>query len=217
MTAVPRLLQPKAPRLPAAGAQYDLMSQNQLHNALRVYFNQLDGMSGALLGRNGGQYLDCPNGLFFNTADQTFAAVNTAYPVLFPTAYLTNAVDVNAGTDSRVYVAVSGIYNFQYSGQLVSTNSSTKDVFLWIKRNGVNIGYSTHVYSVSGNGHHITIGWTFNIDMLAGDYLELEIAVTDTTVRLEATAPTAVHPGVPSSVIAVNFIAPVPEVLPTPP
>ena len=217
MATLPRLRQPKAPRLPAAGREYEPRAQDQLLNALRLYFNQLDGMSAALLGHNGGQFVDCPNGLFFDTADQSLAAPNTATAVLLRQTYLSNGVYINAGTDSRVYVSVSGVYNFQFSGQLTSTNSSAKDVYIWIVRNGVSIGYSTHAYTISGSGTQLEVSWNFNIDMQDGDYLELEWAASDTAVTLAATAATAPHPGIPSAVMAVNFIAPLPEVLPTPP
>lgn len=217
MATLPRLLQPKAPRLPAAGREYEALAQDQLLNALRLYFNQLDSMSAALLGRNGGQFVDCPNGLFFDVANQTLTAPNTATAVLLRQTYLSNGVYINAGTDSRVYVSVGGVYNFQFSGQLASTNSSAKAVYIWIVRNGVSIGYSTHAYTISGSGTQLEINWNFNIDMQAGDYLELEWASSSTDVALAATVATAPHPGIPSAVMAVNFIAPLPEVLPTPP
>jgi hypothetical protein len=56
-----------------------------------------------------------------------------------------------------------------------------------------------------------------NIDLDVGEYLELEIATTDTNVRLDAVAATSPHPGIPSSVMAVNFISPLPDPRPTPP
>jgi hypothetical protein len=171
----------------------------------------------SVLGPNGGQYIDCPNGLFFSTSDQTLAAINTATPVEFPIEYLNNGVEVNAGTESRIYVSISGIYNFQFSGQLVSGSSSAKQVYLWIKRNGVNIGYSTHQYTLSGSGNHLNVGWNFNIDMQKDDYLELEWAANDTNVTMEATAAAGAHPGIPSAVMAVNYAGPLPDVIPTPP
>ena len=33
----------KSPNLPLAPAEYDFGYQSQFHNALRIYFNQLDG------------------------------------------------------------------------------------------------------------------------------------------------------------------------------
>lgn len=205
------------PALPLGGQEYNKQFQDQFNNVLRLYFNRLSTNVNLTLGTNGGQYIDCPNGLFFNTADQTFAATNTAYPVVYSATYLSNGVALKSGSTSQIEVSVGGVYNFQYSGQLLSTNSSAKDVFLWIKRNGTAIGYSTHAYTITGSNAYLEINWNFNIDLAAGEYLELEVAASDTAVRLDAEAATSPHPGIPSSVMAVNFIAPLPDPRPTPP
>jgi hypothetical protein len=212
-----KLDSPAAPNLALAPMEYSAFFQDQYSNILRLYFNRLQNVTQNVLGPNGGRYIDCPNGLFFNTADQTFGAVNTGYPVVFDSTYLSNAIALQTGSTSKVEVSIGGIYNFQYSGQLLSTNSSAKTVYIWIKRNDITIGYTTHAYTLSSNGEYTEISWNFNIDLDVGEYLELEVATTDTNVRLDAEAATSPHPGIPSSVLAVNFIAPLPDPRPTPP
>jgi len=211
------LRQPAPPSLPAAGANYERAYHDQFNNVLRLYFNQLNNNVAALLGDNGGQYVACPNGLFFNTVDQTFAAANTAYPVVFNATYLNNAVRLQAGSTSKVEVSIGGVYNFQYSGQVKSISSSAKNLYLWIARNGTDIGYSTHAWTFHDNNHYAEISWNFNIDLDIGEYIELQIASDSTDIRLDAEAATAPHPGIPSGVLAVNFIAPLPDPRPTPP
>ena len=137
--------------LPIAPVQYGQQYADQFNNALRLYFNQLDGNIGSVVGQFGGQYVDCPNGLFFNTQDQTFGATGTAYPVVFDNTYLHNAVALKTGSTSQIQVTVPGIYNFQYTGQVLSTNSSAKTIYLWIKRNNVTIGYSTRATTININ------------------------------------------------------------------
>lgn len=211
------LQNPAAPNLPLAPEKYAPLYHEQLNNTLRLYFNRLSGNLRQLLGANGGQFIDCPNGLFFNTADQTFAATNTAYPVVFNNTYLNNAVALQAGSTSKVEVSVGGVYNFQYSGQVKTTSSADKNLYLWIARNGTDIGYSTHAWTFHNNDHFDEISWNFNIDLAAGEYIELQIAADSTAIRLDAEAATAPHPGIPSGVLAVNFIAPLPDPRPTPP
>lgn len=211
------LRSPPAPNLPLSPDVPDRRYSDELNNVLRLYFNQLSGVVAGIAGRNGGQYIECPVGLFFNTADQTFAATNTAYPVVYNQTYLNNAVALQAGSTSKIEVSISGIYNFQYTGQLVSGSSSAKTLFLWIKRNGVTIGYSTRAETVAVNNGYTGINYCFNIDLAAGEYIELEAAVTDTALSLEATTATSPHPGIPSSVISVNYVGPLPDPRPTPP
>lgn len=212
-----RLLSPAPPNLPLADNAYSRYYQDQLNNVLRLYFTQLRNVTEQLVGPNGGQYIDCPNGLFFSTDDQPIVSANVAQPIDFPIEYLNNAVRVNSGTDSRVYVDVGGVYNFQFSGQLRSNSSSAKQVYIWIARDGTDIGYSTHQYTVSGGNTHLNISWNFNIDLDVGEYVEMQWASDDVDMSLEAAAATAPHPGMPSAVMAVNFIAPLPVPRPTPP
>jgi len=205
------------PRMPSPGLEYDQRFQNQFEDILRLYFNQLDNALRAVIGTNGGQYVDCPNGLFFNTADQTFGATNTAYPVVFNQTYLNNAVALQSGSTSKIEVSVSGIYNFQYTGQVLSSSSSAKTIYLWISRNGTDIGYSTRAKTVSSNGQYTDIAWGFDIDLQTGDYIELKAAVSDTNLKLDAQTASSPHPGIPSSVMTVNYVGPLPATLPTPP
>jgi hypothetical protein len=212
-----RLQKTPPPALPFAVPAYTPTYIDQLLKVLRLYFNRVSEVLNAITGVNGGQYIDCPNGLFFSTTDQPIAVINTAQPIDFPIEYLNNAVRVNSGTDSRIYVDVGGVYNFQFSGQLLSGSASAKQVYIWISRNGTDIGYSTHQYTVSGSGNHLNISWNFDIDLDAGEYIEMQWAADDTNMKLEAAVATALHPGMPSAVMAVNFIAPLPNPRPIAP
>lgn len=205
------------PALPLAQADFNRQYQDKLNNVHRLFYNRLTNITNSLLGPNGGQYIDCPTGLFFSTTDQPIAVVNVAQPIDFPIEYLNNAVRVNSGTDSRVYVDIGGVYNFQFSGQLLSGSASAKQVYIWIARNGTDIGYSTHQYTVSGSGTHLNISWNFDIDLDEGEYIEMQWASDDIDMKLEAAAATAIHPGMPSAVMAVNFIAPLPNPRPVAP
>ena len=196
---------------------YTRRAWDVLNNVLRLYFNRLSDALNNVIGVNGGQYVDCPYGLFFSTDPQTLSGANTAHPIEFPVTYLSNAVEINAGTESRTYALVSGVYNFQFSGQLKSTSSSAKQVWVWITRSGAPVGYSTHQYTLEGSNNHMEISWNFDIDMTAGQYVELQWAADSTSVVLEATAAAGPHPGIPSAVLAVNFVAPLPDTLPVPP
>jgi hypothetical protein len=90
-------------------------------------------------------------------------------------------------------------------------------VSLWITRNGTDIPYSTRITTVKANGDYIEATWNFNIDLAAGEYIELKTSVDDhyTEIDFAAIAATAPYPAGASSVLSVNFIAPLPEPRPT--
>ena len=209
-----RLISVDQPQLPIAPDIYDPRWQNQYNNIQRTFYARIGNAVNAMVGRYGGQYLETPNGLFYNMVDQTFSLANTAYPVEFHTTYLSNGILRNV--DHTVSVLYPGIYSFQYSGQAVSSTAKDKNLYLWINRNGTDIGFSTHVYTVSGNGQYLVVEWNFLIDLQAGDTISLKVLVDDITLRLDA-VPAAGHPGVPSSVLAINLVSLLPDTLPTPP
>lgn len=207
----------QAPALPVAPESPLRAYLDALNNILRLFFNRLANSVNLLTGNNGGRFIDSPNGLFWDNADQPIATINVAQPVRFNQTYLDNGMSINGLTTSEITVTYSGIYNFQFTGQLRSTSGSGKIVFIWIRRSGIDIGYTAREYSVSGSGKELEINWSFNIDLQAGQYIQIMIAADSTDIQLDAVAPTSPHPGIPSAVIAVSFVSTLPENLPTPP
>jgi hypothetical protein len=208
-----------APNLPLATEVYSRYYQDQLNNVLRLYFNRLDNFIAQLQtdGAIDPGLINNPNGLFFSTVDQTLAAVDTGYPITFNQTYLNNSVALQTASTSKIEVAVGGVYNFQLSAQLKSTNSSGKDVQIWIRRNNITIGYSSHKYTVEGSDNHMNVNWNFDIDLAANEYIEMYWGADDTNVTLEAIPASAPYPAVASAVMAVNYVARLPDPRPTPP
>jgi hypothetical protein len=208
-----------APNLPLATETYSRFYQDQLNNVLRLYFNRLDNLIAQLQtdGAIDPGLINNPNGLFFNTADQTLAAINTGYPITFNQTYLNNNVALQTASTSKIAVAVGGVYNFQLSAQLKSTNASAKDVQIWIKRGTTTIGYSSHKYTVEGSDNHMNVNWNFDIDLAATEYIEMYWGADNTNVTLEAIPASAPYPAVASAVMAVNYVARLPDPRPTPP
>jgi hypothetical protein len=213
------LNQVAAPNLPLAPIQLNAQYIDQLNNVLRLYFNRLDAILAQLQvsGAIDPGLINNPNGLFFSTVDQTLAAVDTGYPITFNQTYLNNEVALQSGSTSKIEVNVDGVYNFQLSAQLKSTNASAKDVQIWIKRGTTTIGYSSHKYTLEGSDNHMNVTWIFDIDLADGEYIEMYWGADDTNVTLEAIAASAPYPAVASAVMAVNFVARLPSPRPTPP
>jgi hypothetical protein len=208
-----------APSLPLATDEYERRYQDQLNNVLRLYFNRLDNFIARLntSGAINPVLINNPNGLFFNTANQTLAAVNTGYPITFNQTYLNNEVALQTASTSKIAVTVPGVYNFQLSCQLKSTNASGKDVQIWIKRGTTTIGYSAHKYTLEGSDNHFNVAWNFNIDLAAGEYIEMYWGADDTNVVMEAIAASAPYPATSSAVMSVSYVARLPDPRPTPP
>lgn len=211
------LIPPRAPLLPLPPTEYTQQYVEQLTNALRLYFNQLDNTNATLLGANGAQFLEKPYGLFFDTADQTAGAPDTAYELEYGTTYLSNNISV--ANDTEISVVKPGVYSFTVTAQLISTSASAKTMYMWINRGGVDIGYSTRAVTLSSNNEYAEITWDFIIDIPdpATDTIIMKWATTSTDLKFHAATAAGAHPGIPSVVMYATFVSPLPAVLPTPP
>jgi hypothetical protein len=194
------------PRLPAAPTQYDAQFIEQYSNILRLYFNQLDNLTGVLLGETGGRYIRFPYGAFHDTTTQTAAATGTAYAVTFNSTNLSNDVSIGSPT-SRIVVANAGIYNFQFSLQLDKASGAAGHTYIWARVNGVDVPYSASEVAIQGTTAEAIPAWNFVLSMNATDYFQLMWSVDDTNIQLKAVAAAAPVPAIPSVILTATFVS----------
>lgn len=142
-------------------------------------------------------------GSFYDTTSQTAAAINTAYAMTFNTVDLSSGVTRGTPT-SRIYVDTLNIYNVQFSAQVDKTAGGVGLVWVWLRKNGVNVPDSAGQIRIQGNNAEVLAAWNYIIELNAGDYIELMWEVDDTSVILLAEAASAVHPSVPSIILTVT-------------
>jgi len=151
-------------------------------------------------------------GSYYDTTTQSIAAINTAYAITLNS--VSNKINdgpmqygVYIGTPtSRVYVDRSANYNIQFSLQLYSSSASAKNVSIWLRVNGVNVGESATVITITGNGVATVAAWNFVINLTAGDYFELMWAADSTSVTIQSSAATSVVPAIPGVIMTVTSL-----------
>ena len=153
-----------------------------------------------------------PYGSFQSLADQTAAAVNTAYAVTYDTTDFSNGVSV--ASSSRVTVKNYGIYNFQTSIQFTNTDSQEHAVSVWFRKNGSDIVNSNTQLSIiarhgSINGSCV-FAVNFYFELQANDYIEMMWSTNSTTVKLDylPTQTTPTRPATPSVIATMQYVAP---------
>lgn len=179
------------------------MPQQLLENAdLRNYFQDIQTILFQLSTK-----LDQMNkyGSFFDTTTQTAAATNTAYAVKFNNTAISSGVTIGTPT-SRVQVNTDGLYNFQFSMQLINTAGGTHSIWIWFRVNGVDIANSATKLKVQGNTTEDVAAWNFVTLMNAGDYLEIMWAVSDTAVQIYSMSSSSPVPAVPSVILTVDYM-----------
>jgi len=205
------------PALPIPGDNIDKRYIDSQNNVLRLYFGRVSNAINNVTGHLGGRFLDVANGVFFSTVNQPIATINTGQVVTFNNTYLNHGVSINGVSNSQITVEYSGVYNFQFSAQPTSNSASTKIVYLWIARDGTDIGYTGKQFTLQGSADVHDMVYSFNIDMLAGQYLEMKWSSDDVNTSLTTQTASTPHPGVPSAVMTVNLVSALPDTLPTPP
>jgi hypothetical protein len=207
---------PALPSLGLSGAVYSQDVQNQNNGILRLFFTKLVNVISSLIGPSGGKYLNNPYGAFQDSTDQTAASTTVAYPITFNTTDFSNGVSVVS--NSRLTVAVDGLWNLQFSLQFKNTSNDGQDVDIWFRKNGTNIDNSNSRFHLparksTGDPSHMIAAMNFFVSMITNDYIEIMWRTTSTAVSLEhfdtSTSPT--RPAVPSAIATMTFVSNLPN------
>ena len=142
-------------------------------------------------------------GSFYDTTTQLAALINTAYAITFNSTDMSVGVTLGSPT-SRVYVDTHNVYNIQFSAQIDKTSGGTANVWIWLRKNGVDVPYSAGQIQIQGNNAETVPAWNYLLDMNAGDYFELMWEVNDVSVELTSFVASAIHPGTPSIILTVS-------------
>lgn len=146
-------------------------------------------------------------GTFLNTGDHVADTANTATSIPIDTVIKSRGFTITGTSNTRITCSISGLYNFSVSYQIISTNASAKDIYFWVRRNGVDQPLSTRRQSITGNGVYQTFACTWSVSLTAGQYVELMWAVSDVTVTLHGSASSAFSPSAPSVLLTVSEAA----------
>jgi hypothetical protein len=141
-------------------------------------------------------------GQFVKTTSTTPAVINTAYPIDIDARTIGDGVTIGTPV-SRMVFAKKGLYQFGYTVQLKSTSAAVKNVWVWWRKNGVDIADSATVTALSlNNEFRVTTGSAF-FNLAANDYLELCWASSLTAVSIEANAATAFAPAASALILDI--------------
>lgn len=204
-----------APSLPLAPQQYEYTYQDQFSNVLRLYFNRLDDFIARFSTASNTAGLRVPYGAFQDSTDQVAASTTVAYPVTFDTTDFSNGVTVASG--SRITVANAGLWNLQFSIQLVNTTNATHDVDIWFRVNGTDMPASNSRFGLAprksaGDPYHIIAALNYFVSLNATDYVEIMWRTNDVGIYIEhypvSASPT--RPAIPSAIVTMSFVSALP-------
>jgi hypothetical protein len=143
-------------------------------------------------------------GRFSKLTDLTIENPNEGYPIQFDTTDISNGIILNGTSDTQIKVPDSGFYQFDVSGQ-VTASSNKGIVYLWFRKNGVDIPHSTRATTVT-NGDTFNLSTSIQISLDANDYVELIWARTAAGIFLDASTPSFSAPETAAVIVNVAQI-----------
>lgn len=215
---------PKAPALPIGPVSYAQEYQNQLNNAQRLYYNQIDNTFVSLLDNNGGRFVNFPHIAASDTTDQYAGGDDTPTIVKWNTEESDGGFDLASNQFTALY---SGVYKIDYSLQFVNTDNAQHEVDVWLKVNGTNAARSTTKFTVPQRKSGSIFGYTCAVSFVvfpvnAGDTFQLFWATDQAYNPVgpvsgvymeylpEQTTPYAL-PSIPSAIGSITFVSELPQ------
>jgi hypothetical protein len=154
-------------------------------------------------------------GSYYDTISQSCSGIGVSTPMLLRS--IANESGFSVANQSRITSTYGGVYNTQFSVQLDKPSGATGHIWIWLRKNGINIPDTTSVVAVQGTNAETVAAWNFIVDMNAGDYVEYMWMVDDTQVQLTRTEPiTSISspggdipvniPGIPSVIVTIQQV-----------
>ena len=147
------------------------------------------------------------------TETQGTGSPTTIGQVLFNNTDYSNGVSTDATDQTKIVFAVAGLYNIQFSAQLLNFTTAEDNVTIWYRLNGTDISASASIEQV--NSKHGTspgaVIMTVNlfVQVAVNDYIQLAwTSDTGNTVLSSFPAGTSpVHPISPGVILTTQFVS----------
>ena len=223
MTIINRLKGSKAPNLPIGPVEYTQRYQDQFNNILRLYFNEIDNITGVLLGNNPGQALNFSHIAASDSTDQYAGGNNTATVVKWNT--LDSGYGWTLSPPGMATADNAAVYKITYSLQFVNTANAIHYVTVWLKVNNSDLVNSATKFAVParkssspGEEGFLCAYSEITFEINAGDEIELYWATdqaynptgpVDGVYMLHDVAQTTpfARPAIPSAVGSIVFVS----------
>lgn len=148
---------PKAPNLPIGPVEYSQAYQDQILNALRLYFNQIDNFAQPLITNPGGIYLKFPSGSFYDTDNQYDGSTTLPYAIKFNSTYSADGVTIlsrNVSSTSSIAATTltctaigSGRF---FPGMILSGTGVTAGTYIYLQLSSTSPIVASHTFSSGG-------------------------------------------------------------------
>jgi hypothetical protein len=148
-------------------------------------------------------------GSFWDTTNQSAAAINTPYAITINSADPLNS-GVSVASSSRITFAYTGVYSLTFSIQFTNTSTANGSTQIWLKKNGTNLADTSSHYDVpdkqgsSFSSEILTVN--FVLSLTATDYIQVFWQTANTSVVIETLAASGGYPRTPSIIFTATQV-----------
>jgi hypothetical protein len=148
-------------------------------------------------------------GSFWDTTNQSAAAINTPYAITINSADPLNS-GVSVASSSQITFAYTGVYSLTFSIQFTNTSTANGSTQIWLKKNGTNLADTSSHYDVpdkqgsSFSSEILTVN--FVLSLTATDYIQVFWQTANTSVTIETLAASGGYPRTPSIIFTATQV-----------
>ena len=146
-------------------------------------------------------------GSFFDTTTQSGIANSVLTMSLNNSDPWNSGVSVLSG--NRITLANAGVYNIQFSAQMVKTSgNSASHAHIWLSKNGLAVPISASQIGFPSNSVYVVAAWNFFFQTTTpNEYVQLQWEINsnvDNGISLQYQPPSGNIPAIPSIILTVN-------------
>ena len=105
-----------------------------------------------------------------------------------------------------ITVTHTGVYNIQFSAQINDNGGTTHDVYIWLRKNGLDIPNSNSRVEVGNNNNYIVAAWNFVEQFNSNDVINLMWYSESNTISILYDATPTAGPEIPSLILTITQI-----------
>jgi hypothetical protein len=143
-------------------------------------------------------------GAFYSTITQSGSA-NVSQSMSYNSTDYSEGVSIVNG--SQITLENIGVYNVQFSAQLVDTDTGDSTIRIWLKKNGQNVPNSaTKIFLQKDK--EVVAAWNWIVPATSpNDYYEIAWQTTDNDARILYEPASGNYPAIPSIILTVTQVA----------
>jgi hypothetical protein len=173
----------------------------ELTGSLRV-FGDVNVVSGSAFYRWGNKLFNY--GAFYDTTTQSGSA-NVSQSMSYNSTDYSEGISIVNG--SQITLANIGVYNIQFSAQIVDTGGGDSTIRIWLKKNGTNVpNTATKIFLQSNK--ELVAAWNWIVPATSpNDYYVIAWQTTDNDAHILYEPASGNYPAIPSVILTVTQVA----------